>query len=352
MYDALHIQTTAGEQADPVETSMNRLLEALVLAGIKFRENVDLSQFSYMKTGGTARLIIFPASLEEMAEVMRETAKADLPRKIIGNTSNILFLDEARYSLLISTQDMQKITFDEDTGIFCAEAGAMMPDLSREALYREMTGFEGLEGIPGTVGGGLFMNAGAYGYELKDVLRYADVVTPDGTIRRLNSSDFKLSHRSSILRKEGKGSVVCRLYFSGQKADPKAIFGKMEVFHAKRHKYQDFMYPNLGSIFSASPYRALTKKDPVFKILSAFYLLFRYDLKIFHRESPINRSWLNNIAIKRFPLRYPTQPFSDKTLNCLVNRGQGSTAMVQYIKDMDRLTDGKLPLENEILEEF
>ncbi len=126
----------------------------------------------------------------------------------------------------------------------------------------------------------------------------------------------------------------------------------MEVYHAKRHKYQDFMYPNLGSIFSGSPYRALGRRDRIFKLISAAYYFVNYEFKLFRRESPINRKWLNDIVLKRFPLHYPLQPFSDKTLNCLVNRGQGTEEMVRFIRQMEDLVSGQIPLENEIVDEF
>lgn len=329
-----------------------KLLPDLRELAIEYEEDVALQTFTYMRTGGTAALVVFPRTIEQMSALMAAISRHGAAYKVIGNTSNLLFLDECRYSLLISTVRMDEITYDEDAGRLCALAGAMMPELSRQALYHGVTGFEGLEGIPGTVGGGLFMNAGAYGYELKDVFIGADVVHPNGEIQYLRLADFELGHRSSILRKQRKGSIVCRLYFSAKKGDPKKIYSKMEVYHAKRHKYQDFMYPNLGSIFSGSPYRALARKDAVFRVLSAVYFLFSYKLKIFRRESPINRAWLNDLAVKRFPLAYPIQPFSDKTLNCLVNRGQGTAAMVQYVRDLERLSEGRIPLENEIVDEF
>jgi len=187
---------------------------------------------------------------------------------------------------------------------------------------------------------------------LKDKLIEAELALPDGSLRHFSLADLQLSHRSSVLRREASGSFVCSATFQAKTGDERKIFGKMELFHAKRHKYQDFMYPNLGSIFSGSPYRALSARDRYFKLMSAAYYLLNYELRLFRRESPINRRWLNDLVLKRFPLRYQHQPFSDKTLNCLVNRGQGTKEMVRFIRQMEELTSGLVPLENEIVEEF
>lgn len=321
--------------------------------GIDVETDVELTNVTYLGTGGRAKIVVYPKNTEQVVATMSAIHARQMRYKIIGNTSNLLFEDAGTYALLISTMRMDTIHFDPETQTFSAQAGSMMPELSRQALYRSVAGFEGLEGIPGTVGGGLFMNAGAYGYELKDVLLNAEIVHPNGTTEVLSKEDFALAHRTSILRKDRAGSLVTTLFFKGKRGDSTKIFSRMEVYHAKRHKYQDFMYPNLGSIFSGSPYRCLANRDKKFRFWSAIYFLFRYKFKIFHRESPINRKWLNALAVSRFPLlSYDVQPFSDKTLNCLVNRGQGTDAMIKFIRDLEELIQYKVPIENEIVKPF
>ena len=338
---------------EQVVDSVAKIVAQLRSSGIPFETDVDLSAHTYLRTGGLAKVIAFPRKTDDVVALFGMLSEAGLPYKVIGNTSNLLFKDDEDYTFLISVMKMDAISYDAATGVFTAQSGVMMPELSRHALSHDITGFEGLEGIPGTVGGGLFMNAGAYGYELKDVLTSAEVVHPDGTVETLSTAQFALAHRTSILRKERAGSIVTTLYFKGKPGKAARIFSKMEVYHSKRHKYQDFMYPNLGSIFSGSPYRVLARRDRYYRMMSALYFLFRYKLKIFHRESPINRRWLNALAMQRFPmLNYPIQPFSDKTLNCLVNRGQGTEAMIKFINDLETLAQGEIPIENEIVEPF
>jgi UDP-N-acetylmuramate dehydrogenase len=338
------------------QTDHNLAVSALEVSvraeGIPVAQNVGLSKLTYLRTGGVAKCLISPQSIEQLGRVIAILYERGLPYKVIGNTSNLLFLDDAEYQVLVSTIDVNEISCDTGTGTLVAECGAMMPDLSRVALWNSIEGFEGLEGIPGTIGGGVFMNAGAYGTELKDRMESAVAIRPDGTIETIDASDLGLTHRASALRRGEFSGIVASCTFKSLKGDPAQIFSKMEKFHAKRHKYQDFMYPNLGSIYSGSPYRALARHDLKFKILSALFYLFRYEYKIFHRESPLNRKWLNDWVLKTFEFDYDLQPFSDKTLNCLVNRGQGTAEMVRFINQLEDVVGDSIPLENEIVKGF
>jgi UDP-N-acetylmuramate dehydrogenase len=319
---------------------------------IRFEEKVNLSQFTYMKTGGTARLIVFPSNEEQMVSCVKWAYENELKYKVIGSTSNLLFLDDSSYGCLICTSDLLEMSYNSESRQIFVGSGVMMPDLSRKALFEELTGFEGLEGIPGTVGGGVFMNAGAYGCEVKDTLIQVNVVRHDGTTAQYSLKEAGLTHRASMFRKTKTDEIIVSCVFEGKKGNPQSIFAKMELYHAKRHRYQDFFYPNLGSIFSGSPYRAIGQDDKYFKLISAIYYFFCYEWKIFRRESPINRKWLNDIVVKRFGLNYEKQPFSDKTLNCLVNRGQGTAEMVRFIEEMKEKTKGRIPIENEVVEGF
>lgn len=341
--------TEASERIDLLSGNIHR---ALTAAGISFDRGVSLADVTYMRTGGIAETIIYPEAPEELARSLKILKDLSVPYKVVGATSNLLFLDDASYRCLVSTVRLNKMRFDAENSQLIAEAGVMLPDLSRLALWNAVTGLEGLEGIPGTVGGAIFMNAGAYGDEIKDTLVAVDVAYADGTIQRREASALGLSHRSSGFRRGDLEGVVCCCYFVGSKGLEQSIIRKMELFHAKRHKYQDFFYPNLGSIFSGSPYRALGARDPLFKFISAAYYAICYEWKPFRRESPMNRKWLNDIVLKRFPLNYALQPFSDKTLNCLVNRGQGTAEMCRFIDEMKVLTDGRIPIENEVVEGF
>lgn len=318
--------------------------------GLEVFENVSLSKYSYLKTGGTARYVVYPRSVDSLVSILAHLVETGQRFKIIGNTSNLLFKDATDYSVLICTLWLNDISVLN--GELVAECGASLPELSRQALYSGFRGFEGLEGIPGTVGAGIFMNAGAYGSEIKDTLLAVDFAQPDGAVRRISAAELGLDHRSSLLRKGELDGTILRAYFKGMPGNVTSIYSKMELFHEKRHRYQDFLYPNLGSLFSGSPYDVFARRDKSVRWMMKYDLWRRRFAKYFLKGTPTDRKWINAYLVKRLELSYSIQPFSDKTMNCLVNRGQGTDAMIAYIQQMQALTGGKIPLENEILEAF
>lgn len=331
---------------------LNQFKQDLILSNIHFEEDVDLSAFSYMRTGGKARLITYPGTKDDFARTLALASSNGVQFKVIGNTSNLLFLDGVDYSCLICTTRLNKMHLEGAGKVIVAETGVMVPDLARFALFHSLSGMEGLEGIPGTLGGGIFMNAGAYGFEIRDYLESIETVDATGNFRTYTAADAGLTHRSSIFRKSKQDIFVYSCRFALKPGNERSIYSKMELLHAKRHRYQDFMYPNLGSIFSGSPYRAMARKDSQFGVALRLFLLLGYKLNVLGRESSINRRWINDLAVKRFGLKYDKQPFSDKTINCLVNRGQGTSEMVRYVREMESIIDGQAPLENEVVEGF
>ena len=196
------------------------------------------------------------------------------------------------------------------------------------------------------------MNAGAYGYETKNVLKGIELIDKYGNRKKFKNEELGLKYRNSVLKKGEVEGIVVSATFNIKYMPQSKIEQRMELFHAKRHKYQEWSFPNLGSCFSGSVYRALGEKDGVFKYISMLYFFFNYKVRLFRRGSPINRIWINNFAIKRFSLKYEKQPFSNKNINTLVNRGQGTDEMLRYIEEINLLTDSKIPIENEIVESF
>lgn len=335
-----------------ISSQLQDVITSLKMSGVAYESNIRLSAFSYLKTGGMAHLVLYPFNTEQVALCIRTLNENEIPYKVIGATSNLLFLDSGDYTCLLSTERLRGIRVDKANNEILVGSGEMLPDLARFALTIASLGFEGLEGIPGTVGGAVFMNAGAYGYEIRNVLKSVEVVLFSGEIRSYEVEELNLGKRTSNLRNGKIAGVIVACRFRVKEGIALDIERRMEIYHAKRHKYQDFLYPSLGSIFSGEVYKKLGERDKVFKIVSAVYYLLNYKLKLLSREAPINREWINKVAVTRFKLSYPIQPFSNKTLNCLVNRGQGTAEMVRYIREIQTITNSEIPLENEVVDPF
>ena len=150
------------------KNKIEKILAFLQKNNFLFDENVCLKTFSYFKTGGLVKLIVYPKTEDEVCLFIKFCFEMNIDYKTIGDTSNLLFLDDKIYGLFLSLKNFNSIE-KKDNSIL-AFAGASLPGLSRKALLWELSGFEGLEGIPGSIGGAIIMNAGAYGDEIKDHL--------------------------------------------------------------------------------------------------------------------------------------------------------------------------------------
>lgn len=331
------------------ETKITKLKKICDEYNVDYRLDVELNQYSYFKTGGVASIIIEPKNSVVFACILRYISEIDISYKVIGETSNLLFLDDVKYGCLLSTNKLKSLKLNDNTGLFEVDSGVSLPELSRFALKHSITGYEGFEGIPGSVGGGVFMNAGAYGYEIKDVLVGVELLDPISGHYYLPVESLKLNSRTSVFRDGGNKSIIIKCYFKLKIDDSKKIYKKMSIFHSKRHKYQEFMYPTLGSLYSGSVYRSLARLNILYKIISVLYFLIFYKLKLFMREAPNDRMVFNNITIFFFNFKYNVQPFSDKDMNTLTNRGQHTNDFISYIAQLENVIGDQLRIENEIV---
>ena len=206
-----------------------------------------LSRHSSFRIGGPARRMAFPASADQLTHTVELGERCGTNPLILGNGTNVLFPDEGLDRLVINTRDLCKM---ELTGAcdLMAEAGL---SLARVAVFAQQNGLTGLEfahGIPGSVGGAVCMNAGAYGDEMKDVLAGASVFFPGEGVRYLPVEELDLGYRHSLLT-DRPDAVVIGAMFRLKKGDPVAIRGRMEELMQKRKASQPLEYPSAGSTF-------------------------------------------------------------------------------------------------------
>ena len=317
---------------------------------IFYESDILLKDFSYFKTGGWAKIIIYPDNEDLLSLLLSFMYKNKFSFKTIGDTSNILFLDDCNYGIFISLQKLQSINYYYDENKIVVQAGVSLPYFTRKALLWEVSGFEGLEGIPGSLGGAVFMNAGAYGNEIKDHLINVEGFHRDGTAFNFSNKECNFLNRDSIFRKNNEKYIIVTVSFSANKGNANSIYQKMELYHSKRHKYQDFMYPSLGSIFSTNDlYYDLASTDLKLKFFLKWYRRIFYSNKI-RRETPINRKKLNNFICNYYKWNFDKQPFSDKTMNCITNRGQHTDDFISYINLLKSKLPKSIKIENEIME--
>ena len=199
------------------------------------------------KVGGSARLMVYPKSAEETAQIVKLCKKQGIRLLAIGNGSNLLVSDNGiNACVMCFGNDFSDIRLTDDETVF-AESGASLMKLCRFALDNGLSGLEFAYGIPGSCGGAAFMNAGAYGGEMKDVLYRCDHIDQNGDFGFLEGEDMELSYRHSAYY--GNGCVITGLYLKLKKADKRDIKAKMDDLLQRRKDKQPLEYPSAGSTF-------------------------------------------------------------------------------------------------------
>lgn len=214
--------------------------------GINIQENYPLSQITFTKTGGPAEFIAFPQTVHQVKRLI-EVAK-DNNKKIttLGNASNLIIRDGGLDGLVIVLNQMNQIIAKGQTKLK-AYAGALIVGASEAAYRLGLSGLEFAAGIPGSVGGAVYMNAGAYDGEIKDVIESVTVLTLNDQIKTYNHEEMNFSYRHSLVQENG--DIVLAATFALTPGDKKQIRDKMDHFNLLRRTKQPLEYPSCGSVF-------------------------------------------------------------------------------------------------------
>ncbi|PXW86259.1 UDP-N-acetylmuramate dehydrogenase [Pseudogracilibacillus auburnensis] len=223
------------------------------LASIVSKENIvqnkPLKNHTYTRLGGNADYFVTPVTYEQVQHVVKLANQEKVPFTLLGNGSNLIIKDGGIRGIVMYLGKLAAITV-EGTKII-AGSGALIANVSKQALTNHLTGLEFACGIPGSVGGALFMNAGAYGGEIKDVLLRAKIVDRDGELKVMEAKDLDLSYRTSNI--PTNGYIVLEAEFGLEVGDFKQIKAVMHDLTYKRESKQPLEYPTCGSVFKRPP---------------------------------------------------------------------------------------------------
>lgn len=226
---------------------MKDLVRFLENSNIKYLENEPMSNHTTFKIGGNAAVVVLPKSENEIASVIKECNRLGIRYMTVGNGSNLLVSDDGIDACVILLgKDFSDVTLIDGDTIF-AQAGASLTKVCRTALENSLTGLEFAYGIPGSCGGGAFMNAGAYGGELKDVLVKCDHIDQNGEKGTLCGDGLKLSYRHSAYY--DNGCTITGVYFKLKKGNPDEIKSKMQDLMGRRKSKQPLEFASAGSTF-------------------------------------------------------------------------------------------------------
>ena len=226
---------------------MEAILEKLreILKPEQITENADMSRYTSFKAGGCADLLVCPADEEQLQKVL--AVLSDVPHMVLGNGSNVLVRDGGYRGVIVKIGDDFSYTRREGDKLICG-AGTLMSAVAKKAASEGLTGFEFASGIPGSIGGAVFMNAGAYGGETKDILEEVRVISADGSRQFVMTADeLDMGYRHTVLHETG--DVVTEVVLKLKEGDETEIRNEMAELTKKRNSKQPVQYPSAGSFF-------------------------------------------------------------------------------------------------------
>lgn len=217
------------------------------ILGCDARKDEPMNKHTTFKIGGNADAYIKVNSLSKLSAILKECRQSEVDYMILGNGSNLLVSDEGIKGAVIRLDgDFRQITLIDDTTIYCG-AGASLAYLCKFALKCGLTGLEFAWGIPGTVGGAVFMNAGAYDGEMKQVVHSVAHISPEGEIGRTEKENLEFGYRTSVYR--SNNMIITGVTLKLEKGNPDEIRRKMDDFLERRSTKQPLEYPSAGSVF-------------------------------------------------------------------------------------------------------
>ena len=222
---------------------------AQIVKPSNIKTNESLKTYTMTKLGGSADVFVLPETEEEAAAIVKYAYQNSVPLLMLGNGSNMVVRDGGVRGIVISFTRLDKIQIDGEK--IYAQSGALIKEVSRMAAANSLTGFEFACGIPGSVGGAMAMNAGAYGGEIKDIIIDCTVLTKEGERIVLSKDELELSYRKSIIAK--KEYFVLSSNFQLKKGDQKEIDELVADLTFKRESKQPLEYPSAGSVFKRPP---------------------------------------------------------------------------------------------------
>ena len=204
-----------------------------------------MSEHIYFRVGGPADILVTPVNEEQVVNTLKLCREYNVPYFILGNGSNILVKDGGISGVVIKFNKLNKITTEGNC--VTAQSEALLKDVSKAALENNLRGFEFACGIPGSIGGAVFMNAGAYDGEMAHVIKSARVIDENCNIKNLTKEELELGYRSSIVMK--KGYVVIEATVELESGEYASIKDKIDDLTNRRESKQPLEYPSAGSTF-------------------------------------------------------------------------------------------------------
>lgn len=210
-------------------------------------ENVDLKKYNTYHIGGTAKYMVFPLDIDKLQKLIKYLNENNIKHMVLGNGSNVIFSENLYEGVIIRLEKFKDINID-DTKVRVS-AGVMLPKLVQVCVNENLAGLEWAAGIPGTIGGSVAGNAGAYKSEIFDFIIDVTTISPEGNIKVLKKEDIKYDYRYSEFKDKYKDYVIISVNIKLEKGDKEESLEIIERRRQKRLETQPLEYPSAGSVF-------------------------------------------------------------------------------------------------------
>ena len=344
-----------------MKNNNQKIFEYLEKERITYIQNFNVSNRSWLKAGGIIRTYITPENADQVAKILNFLDKERCNFYTLGNISNTIIRDGMILTPIINLSKINSIKIinnDKDLKIY-VDAGVSIPRFANFIINQEYLGAEGLLGIPGSVGGGIFMNASCYNNALTNYITKIFSMNENGKIIERNKKESDFNWRNSKFQDSKEiilGANFVFPFINKLKLDLIKI--KSEKIKLHRKNIQESEYPNLGSLFATKNlYSDIKFKSINFFLIFIYYKIFSILIKNnFLRNSDIVifRKKINKIYRKHMKIVGDNHfTLSDKTINCLINRGsKSSVEAINLINKLKMIIGKKIKLENIVLDKI
>lgn len=229
--------------------NINQIYDELLLRIDKssMLQDASMKDYTSFKAGGNAALLVRPENVEELSYALKVLSDHEIKHMVIGNGTNVLVKDSGYQGVILRIgEGFQEINVIGER--LEAGAGVLLSAAAREACNASLTGFEFAAGIPGTIGGAVFMNAGAYDGEISQIIESAEILSKDGShVFTLKKEELELSYRHSMIQRTG--DILLKAAFRLEQGNQDKISARMKELAARRTQKQPLSYPSAGSFF-------------------------------------------------------------------------------------------------------
>lgn len=342
--------------------SKKKLIDFLNGTNIKFEIDFDLKRKSWLKAGGIFELYIEPSEYSQIIELVNFFNQNNLDFYVVGNLSNIIFRDGKIKTPIINIKNYNKITLEEFSQKYKVNANcgiSIFKFVTYISQKLKISGLEGLVGIPGSLGGGIYMNASSYDSYISKYLKEIKYINFDANEITIKKEDAKLQWRSSIFHNY-KNTIILNALFEFPKNNVTDIdIINRNINRVKKHRitFQEKKFPNLGSLFATKDlYKDISYSSFLFKILYIINKILTKLIRKFSNEDSLIKFRKLMVNIYSFFIginKKSSFKLSDRTINCIINNNStNANEAIKIIKNYQKKIKYSQRLENIILEDI